>query len=127
MTTYTGQAGVIASLLTQKADANSHDGRYTALLHAVERGQLFADSACKTLSTGLAGFGAVYLAAKVGAIGFDPSFPVHYGIVRQVPAAQLAARRQPRERRPWACTRTTSPSPTRRSGRPTGTVRGSRT
>ena len=29
--------------------------------------------------------------SPVGAIGFDPSFPVHYGIVKQVPAAQLAA------------------------------------
>ena len=32
-----------------------------------------------------------HLAAKVGAIGFDPSFPVHYGIVKTVPAAQAAA------------------------------------
>lgn len=39
----------------------------------------------------MTGLGAIYLSAKVGAVFFDPSFPVHYKIVTQVPAAQLAA------------------------------------
>ena len=61
------------------------------LKEAVEGGRRRADAACQRLSTGLAGFGAVYLSAKVGAVFFDPSFPVHYKIVTMVPAAQLAA------------------------------------
>jgi len=61
------------------------------LKEAAESGKLMVDSAYTTLSTGLKGLGAVYLAAKAGAILIDPSFPVHYGIVKQVPAAQLAA------------------------------------
>jgi len=61
------------------------------LKEAAESGKLRADEACRTISKGLKGLGAVYLAAKVGAVGFDPSFPAHYGIVKQVPAAQLAA------------------------------------
>lgn len=54
-------------------------------------GKLLVDSTYQTLSKGLAGFGAVYLSAKVGAVFFDPSFPVHYKIVTQVPAWQAAA------------------------------------
>ena len=61
------------------------------LKEAVENGKRFADSSYDTLSQGLAGLGAVYLSSKVGAVFFDPSFPVHYKIVSQVPAAQLAA------------------------------------
>ena len=61
------------------------------LKDAVENGKRFADSSYDTLSKGLAGLGAVYLSSKVGAVFFDPSFPVHYKIVSQVPAAQLAA------------------------------------
>jgi len=61
------------------------------LKEAVESGKLHADATYRTLSKGLAGLGGVYLAAKVGAVTIDPSFPVHYGIVKQVPAAQLAA------------------------------------
>ena len=62
-----------------------------SLKEAAESGKLMVDSASRTLSNGLTGLGAVYLSAKVGAIFFDPSFPVHYKIVTQVPAAQLAA------------------------------------
>ena len=61
------------------------------LKEATENGKLFVDSSYKTLSNGLAGMGAVYLTAKVGAVFFDPSFPVHYKIVTQVPAWQAAA------------------------------------
>jgi len=61
------------------------------LKEAVESGKLAADASYRTLSKGLSALGAVYLSAKVGAICLDPSFPVHYGIVKQVPAAQLAA------------------------------------
>lgn len=61
------------------------------LKEAAEQGKLLADSTYRTLSKGLTGVGAVYLSAKVGAVFFDPSFPVHYKIVTQVPAWQLAA------------------------------------
>ena len=61
------------------------------LKEAAENGKLFADSTYRTLSNGLTGLGAVYLTAKFGAVFLDPSFPVHYKIVAQVPAAQLAA------------------------------------
>ena len=61
------------------------------LKELTESGKTLADSTYRTLSYGLKGMGAVYLGAKVGAVFFDPSFPVHYGIVKQIPAAQLAA------------------------------------
>ena len=61
------------------------------LKEARESGKAFAESTYRTLSSGLTSFGAIYLSAKVGAICFDPSFPVHYGIVKMVPGAQLAA------------------------------------
>ena len=61
------------------------------LKEARESGKLISDSTYTTLSNGLKGLGAVYLSAKVGAVFFDPSFPVHYGIVKMVPAAQLGA------------------------------------
>jgi len=61
------------------------------LKEAAESGKLLTDEACRTLSKGLTAFGALYLSAKVGAIFIDPSFPVHYKIVTQVPAWQLAA------------------------------------
>lgn len=61
------------------------------LKEAAESGKLLADKAYAPLSNGLSGLGAVYLAAKVGAVFFDPSFPEHYKIVRMVPAWQLAA------------------------------------
>lgn len=66
-------------------------GTSLSLKEATENGKLLADATCRTLSKGLAGFGAVYLSAKAGAVFLDPSFPVHYGIVKMVPAAQLAA------------------------------------
>jgi len=61
------------------------------LKEAAESGKLLADDACRTLSNGLKGFGATYLAAKAGAILIDPSFPVHYAIVTQVPGWQATA------------------------------------
>ena len=61
------------------------------LKEACESGKLLADSACRTLSAGLTGLGATYLTAKFGAVFLAPSFPVHYKIVMQVPAAQAAA------------------------------------
>jgi len=61
------------------------------LKEAAENGKLLAEQTYRTLSKGLTGLGAIYLSAKVGAVFFDPSFPVHYKIVTQVPAAQLAA------------------------------------
>ena len=61
------------------------------LKEAAESGRLLADSTYANLSNGLKGVGAVYLSAKVGAVFFDPSFPVHYGIVKMVPFAQAAA------------------------------------
>jgi len=36
------------------------------------------------LSKGIKGYGVVYLASKVGAVFFDPSFPVHYPAVQMV-------------------------------------------
>ena len=48
------------------------------LKEAAESGKLLGDSTYRTLSGGLAGLGAFYLSAKVGAVFFDPSFPVHY-------------------------------------------------
>jgi hypothetical protein len=51
------------------------------LKEAAERGNLLADNACKTLSTGLTAFGALYLSPKVGSIFIDPSFPAHFKIV----------------------------------------------
>ena len=63
------------------------------LKEARESGKLFADSTYRTLSNGLTGFGGVYLSARVGAVLLDPSFPGHYGLVKQVPfwAAASAA------------------------------------
>jgi len=61
------------------------------LKEATEQGKLLAESAYRTLSTGLTVFGGTYLAAKFGAVFLDPSFPVHYKIVTQVPTAQAAA------------------------------------
>jgi len=54
------------------------------LKEARESGKVFLDQTYRTLSNGLSGFGVLYLAAKVGAIGYDPSWPVHYKIVTQV-------------------------------------------
>ena len=51
------------------------------LKEAAEKGNLLADNASKTLSTGLTTFGALYLAPKAGSILIDPSFPVHFKIV----------------------------------------------
>lgn len=61
------------------------------LKEARENGKLFSEDTYRTLSNGLAGLGAVYLSAKVGAVFFDPSFPVHYGLVKQVPAWAAAS------------------------------------
>lgn len=62
------------------------------LKEARERGAaFFADKSYRTLTNGLAGLGAVYLAARVGAVCFDPSFPAHYGLVKQVPAWAAAS------------------------------------
>jgi len=61
------------------------------LKEAVENGKRFTDSTYKTLANGLTALGATYLTAKAGAVLLDPSFPVHYKIVTQVPAAQIAA------------------------------------
>lgn len=61
------------------------------LKEAAEDGKLLVDHTYRTLSNGLSGLGAIYLSAKLGAILIDPSFPVHYGIVRQVPGLQVAA------------------------------------
>ena len=61
------------------------------LKEAAESGKLYTESTYKALSSGLAGMGALYLLAKGGAIFIDPSFPVHYGIVRQVFPLQAAA------------------------------------
>lgn len=58
------------------------------LKEATENGAL-ADS--RTLSKGLKGFGVVYLASKVGAIFFDPSFPESYHAVVMVPGWAAAA------------------------------------
>jgi len=60
------------------------------LKEARESGQAFADSTCRSLSNGLTGFGATYLLARVGAVFLDPSFPGHYGLVKQVPACCTA-------------------------------------
>ena len=54
-------------------------------------GKLLTDAACRKLSNGLTGFGGVYLAAKTGAVFLDPSFPVHYGIVKMVPGYAAAS------------------------------------
>ena len=72
------------------ADRATHHSK-SNLKEAAESGKLYADSTCKALSSGLAGFGALYLLAKGGAIFIDPSFPVHYKIVAQVFPLQAAA------------------------------------
>jgi len=61
------------------------------LKEAAESGKLLADSTYRTLSDGLRGFGAVYLAAKVGAVFLDPSFPEAYHAVKMVPGPAAAA------------------------------------
>lgn len=62
-----------------------------SLKEASESGALLKESAYKTLSNGLKGFGAVYLAAKAGAIFLDPSFPEAYHAVKVVPGPAAAA------------------------------------
>ena len=54
-------------------------------------GHIWASDTYRTLSNGLTAFGAIYLSAKVGAIFLDPSFPGHYGLVKQVPAWAAAS------------------------------------
>jgi hypothetical protein len=61
------------------------------LKEAAESGKLLTDPTYRALSGGLTGLGALYLAAKAGAVFIDPSFPVHYGIVSKVFPAQFAA------------------------------------
>jgi hypothetical protein len=61
------------------------------LKEARENGKFLADNTYRTLSNGLTGFGAVYLAARAGAVLLDPSFPGHYGLVKQVPAWAAAS------------------------------------
>ena len=61
------------------------------LKDAAENGKLLTDKAYRTLSNGLSGLGGVYIAAKTGAVFFDPSFPVHYGIVKMVPGYAAAS------------------------------------
>ncbi len=62
-----------------------------SLKEAREAGARLRDGRYRMLSSGLTGFGALYLAAKVGAVGLDPSFPVHYKIVTQVIGFQALA------------------------------------
>ena len=61
------------------------------LKDARESGKRLADTSYRTLSRGLTGFGATYLAARVGAVFVDPSFPAHYKIVTQVIGYQALA------------------------------------
>ena len=61
------------------------------LKEARENGKVMTDQAYRTLSNGLTGFGATYLAARAGAVFLDPSFPGHYGLVKQVPAWAAAS------------------------------------
>jgi len=61
------------------------------LKEATENGRLLVDPAYRTLSNGLTGFGSLYLAGRVGAVFFDPSFPGSYHAVKMVPAWQAFA------------------------------------
>ena len=61
------------------------------LKEARESGRRLADRSYRTLSNGLAAFGGAYLAARVGAVFVDPSFPVHYKVVTQVIGYQALA------------------------------------
>lgn len=61
------------------------------LKEAAESGKILAESSYRTLSSGLRGFGTMYLAAKVGAVFFDPSFPESYHAVKMVPGWATAA------------------------------------
>jgi len=62
-----------------------------SLKEAAENGRLLVDPAYRTLSNGLTGFGSLYLAARLGAVCFDPSFPAAYHAVKLVPAWQALA------------------------------------
>ena len=53
------------------------------LKEATENGKVLLHEN-RILSRGIKGYGVVYLASKVGAVFFDPSFPVHYPAVKLV-------------------------------------------
>eukprot|EP00617_Octactis_speculum_P018074 CAMPEP_0185760628 /NCGR_PEP_ID=MMETSP1174-20130828/19536_1 /TAXON_ID=35687 /ORGANISM="Dictyocha speculum, Strain CCMP1381" /LENGTH=315 /DNA_ID=CAMNT_0028441531 /DNA_START=257 /DNA_END=1204 /DNA_ORIENTATION=+ len=61
------------------------------LKDARESGKRFADKTYHTLSSGLTAFGGTYLAARVGAVFVDPSWPGHYKVVTQVIGYQALA------------------------------------
>lgn len=61
------------------------------LKEATEEGRILVDRNYRCLSNGVRGFGATYLAARAGAILFDPAFPEHFGMVNQVPGLAVAA------------------------------------
>eukprot|EP00984_Skeletonema_dohrnii_P016634 scaffold7441_cov109-Skeletonema_dohrnii-CCMP3373.AAC.5 len=61
------------------------------LKEATENGRILVDKNYRYLSSGIKGFGALYLGARAGAICFDPSFPEHFGMVNQVPGLAVAA------------------------------------
>lgn len=63
------------------------------LKEAAESGKLWAKESneYRTLSNGVRSFGALYLAARAGAVFFDPSFPASFHAVNQVPGLAVAA------------------------------------
>ena len=62
-----------------------------SLKEARESGKKLADSTYHTLSSGLTTFGGTYLAARVGAVFIDPSWPGHYKVVTAVIGYQAMA------------------------------------
>ena len=61
------------------------------LKEATEQGQILTDESSRLLSTGVRGFGGLYLGARAGAVLLDPSFPKHFGMVNQVPGLAVMA------------------------------------
>jgi len=61
------------------------------LKEATENGKILDTESYRTLSSGIKSFGVVYLASKIGAVFFDPSFPESYHAVQLVPGWATAA------------------------------------
>lgn len=63
------------------------------LKEAAESGKLWAKESnhYRNLSNGIRSFGVCYLAARAGAVFFDPSFPGSFHAVNQVPGLAVAA------------------------------------
>jgi len=68
------------------AAVNSFD-----LKEAAENGTLGSEVKYGYLSSGVRGFGQVYLAARAGCLCFDPSFPEAFHVINGVPGLAVAA------------------------------------